>query len=556
MAVLRRASWVSEAGTRLGPALATALIGVDQRLAAPAAVGNVGPLDPRSLAWTDTVRQAVPAIRAELDGYLGDGPALPTTDEVAGSDQGATGEWTTLVLAWNGMRVEDTCARFPATMAALASVPHVQGVGFTVLGPGAHLARHQGPVHSLRYLLAITVPDGADSCRMVVGDTLCDWREGGEVLFDDRTPHEAWNDGGSRRYLLFVQTRLPVPGLRGVAHRATQWAFGRLTRGIARRAAEAARRTPPAGPVTPAPATAAPARPAVPSELEATLVDPPPTFADPALDASYQAAGYVTFPALTQEQVGTLIAAHTAEIADLGDELMAIDYDRADRSRTARSRELIEPLLAPIVEARFLDHRIVFASFVAKHPGTGSFMAMHEDRSWVDERRFRSGTLWIPLHPVGPGIDNGGLEVVPHSHQLALGWSGSGTPDLLGAYRAELDHHLVRPALDPGTAVFCDSRTLHASPPNATEGVRLALVCTIVPREASLIHVVAGQGALRRIHSVDEAFYIRYGPDAAKQGMPAEYPVIEELEDHATVDRARVDQVLSRAVPDPSGGRS
>lgn len=179
---------------------------------------------------------AIPAVRRELDAFLSTGTPLPDTNDVAGYDQEGEGEWTTLVLHWFGRRVEANCRQFPETLAALAKVPALQSAGFTVLGPHSHLPRHTGPNHALRYLVGVIVPGPAGSCRMAVGDVTTVWEEGRGVLFDDASPHEAWNDAAARRYLLFVQCRLPVPGWRGAIHRGTQRAFGLATSGLARRA--------------------------------------------------------------------------------------------------------------------------------------------------------------------------------------------------------------------------------------------------------------------------------------------------------------------------------
>lgn len=219
--------------------LRDALHRVDAWAAAPAVLERTGPLDPRAHPWTAEVAHALPVIRQELTDALDAGLPMPDTDDVAGSDQGGVGEWTTLVLSWFGRSVEANCARFPRTTEVLGGVPRLQGAGFTVLGPRSHIPLHRGPTHSYRYLLGVVVPE-AGSCRFQVDGVECTWSSGQEIMFDDRTSHEAWNDGDERRYLLFVQTSLDVRGPRGPAHRATQALHGLTTQGIVRRAAGAA----------------------------------------------------------------------------------------------------------------------------------------------------------------------------------------------------------------------------------------------------------------------------------------------------------------------------
>lgn len=205
-------------------------------------------LDPQLHPWSAELDASWRSVRAELDELVERGTRLPETSDLAGVDQGAVGSWTTYVLHWYGTWLPDHCARFPATTELLRRVPHLQIAGFTVLGPGTHVPRHQGPAKSLRWQMGVRVPDPPGSCRIRIGDDLVHWSDGLSVAFDDRTPHEAWNDSEHCRYNLFVQVAWPVEGWTGRAHRTIHRAFGTALRGIPRRVEELDRRlNPPSG---------------------------------------------------------------------------------------------------------------------------------------------------------------------------------------------------------------------------------------------------------------------------------------------------------------------
>lgn len=241
--------------------------------------------------------------------------------------------------------------------------------------------------------------------------------------------------------------------------------------------------------------------------------------------------GYVTLPVFTSDEAAALEVAYWLLIARHADGPLAIDYLRDDRRTMALVRDLVNPLLAPRLATHFTGHRIVFTTFVVKYPGDGSEMFLHEDRSWVDERRYRSSTVWIPLVDVGPDHPNGGLQVLPGSQRLATYWSGSLTPDEIRPYEHWLRPRLVSPSIPAGTGLVYDSRLLHASMANRSDRPRVALVCGLVPEEAQLIHVRA-TGTLRRaLHAVDEDFFVRFGPRQAEAGVPSTYPVIEEVDE-------------------------
>jgi beta-hydroxylase len=72
----------------------------------------------------------------------------------------------------------------------------------------------------LRYHLGLIVPQPPSSCRIRVGpDTRC-WAEGRSLIFDDRYPHEAWNEASSHRTVLFVDFVRPLPWPLSLVNRA------------------------------------------------------------------------------------------------------------------------------------------------------------------------------------------------------------------------------------------------------------------------------------------------------------------------------------------------
>ncbi len=280
------------------------------------------------------------------------------------------------------------------------------------------------------------------------------------------------------------------------------------------------------------------------------MTSAPATFRDDATEQRYRTDGYAVVPFLDPDEVRELEAAYWDEVAGADDGLLAIDYLRPDRAIMQRVRELASPLWERHLPALFCDHRVVFSTFVVKHPGHGSEMFLHEDRSWVDERRFRSGTLWIPL--VDDMTDeNGPLRVIPGSHRLASNWSGSLTPDLIRPYEAWLRERLVPLAAPAGSAVYYDSRTLHASPPNLSERPRVALVLGVVPRDAQLLHVVATGTTRRALYAVDPDYFIRTGPRESEARQP-DGELIEEVDEVGPLSPALLAAVLGEDPPPPA----
>lgn len=171
--------------------------------------------NPRSLvgvAWHAVLVDATPAIRAEWSAFEQRGGALPLIEDLIDEHQGNEGPWRAGLLFHGGRRVEPLAASFPATMDAIASVPGLRSVLWSVLGPGTELPVHSGPnAGILRYHLGVSCGDGA---ALDVDGVVVPYRNGEGVLFDDTVPHSAWNRGTRRRVTLFCELERPVASLR------------------------------------------------------------------------------------------------------------------------------------------------------------------------------------------------------------------------------------------------------------------------------------------------------------------------------------------------------
>lgn len=222
---------------RAGQAVVGRLLDLDARVMERRDPTSTGPLDVASVSWTSELESRWSEVRGELDAALAQSMRLPETDQVAGASQGAEGSWRTCVLHWYGRSPEPTVRRFPVTASLVACIPDVQIAGFTVLGARSHIPEHRGPSRSFRYHLGIRVPGPTGSCRLRVGDETLTWEEGRSLAFDDRTPHEAWNDSAADRYVLFVQTAWRTRGAAGVLHRGTDTVLKLVTRAVPSRVA-------------------------------------------------------------------------------------------------------------------------------------------------------------------------------------------------------------------------------------------------------------------------------------------------------------------------------
>lgn len=252
-----------------------------------------------------------------------------------------------------------------------------------------------------------------------------------------------------------------------------------------------------------------------------------PTFRDPDLERRFSTDGVLTFPALGAEPVARVVDLHRGRSSTDGG--FDPDFDAGDRSLVTSTTVLAREILGPVVNDLLVDHRIVFATLIAKHSGDDSGMEAHDDRTYVDERFHRAVTIWIPLVDTDEELDNGALRVVPGSHRLATTPAGSNTPDWYRPYLEPLADGAITFPCKAGHALAYDSRTVHLSPPNRSGQVRLALAAVVVPTGAELVHFEAVDRVVRRMYRVDDGFYLRHAPKDLRQEIPPEAELLAEF---------------------------
>lgn len=204
--------------------------------------------DSSDFPWIEAIEAGTPAIRRELDQLLLRRDEIPNMQDVSENQKYLTqGEqWKTYLLYLYGRCVKENCARCPETTRLLQRIPGMKTAMFSILAPGKHIPQHYGPYKGvLRYHLGLIVPKPESLCRIRVGQDVRSWAEGRSLVFDDRHPHEVWNDSSEYRTVLFVDFVRPLPWPLDPINRVAIWAMSLtwFVRDAIRRARRAARNT-------------------------------------------------------------------------------------------------------------------------------------------------------------------------------------------------------------------------------------------------------------------------------------------------------------------------
>ncbi len=179
--------------------------------------------EPDAFPWTRAIKAGTAEVRRELDQLMLRRQQIPTFTELSEKQKylAPPEQWHTFFLYLYGKPVRENCARCPNTIQLLKGIPGMKTAMFSILAPNTHIREHAGLYKGvLRYHLAVIVPEPASSCRIRVGADKRSWTEGRSLIFDDRHPHEVWNDSGSHRTVLFVDFVRPLPWPLSLVNRA------------------------------------------------------------------------------------------------------------------------------------------------------------------------------------------------------------------------------------------------------------------------------------------------------------------------------------------------
>jgi hypothetical protein len=201
-----------------------------------------------------------------------------------------------------------------------------------------------------------------------------------------------------------------------------------------------------------------------------------------------------------------------------------IDTWSGDAGYKAAMHEALASELGPALTRALPHHRALSYTHIVKWPGAEGTVVAHRDPSFVDEDRFRSLMLWLPLG--ASTTEAGSLWVVPGSHR----WT-----DALRVHQdpVNVDDSITTSAggparlvtVPPGHGIVYDHGLLHLSGPNTLVEERVAVATPLVPVAAQPLYAVVDPAGSTRLVEIDERFFLHHRPIALDiEELLAQFP--------------------------------
>jgi hypothetical protein len=154
-----------------------------------------------------------------------------------------------------------------------------------------------------------------------------------------------------------------------------------------------------------------------------------------------------------------------------------------DVAYRTRIHEALQHELITVFEKNFKDYNNGLNFFINKLSGDDSGFSIHQDSSAIDEFKYSTLSIWIPLQDVDE--TNGALWLVEKTQVMFSPFRSVSFYPPFSNIRETVKDYLKPIRLKAGQALIFDSRIIHASGKNLSGQDRLAVVSGILPKEAS-----------------------------------------------------------------------
>ncbi len=237
-------------------------------------------------------------------------------------------------------------------------------------------------------------------------------------------------------------------------------------------------------------------------------------FQDSIRQAELEKNGFVIIPFLSETEVRELNAIYTSihkgeEPKQFFDKIHMTSWCRDADYKKNVSQQLAS-LFGHRVGAFFRQYRCLNHVFIVKKSGYDTTFKVHQDWNVVDETKYQSVNVWIPLHDVDEA--SGALWILKGSHRINRNVRGAGYlfPDY-SKFTGELEKAAISVKLKAGEAIVFYHSVIHGSPPNLSARDRVAACFSVIPKEAPLcIYFQPTANDALQLHEPEDDFVFQY----------------------------------------------
>jgi ectoine hydroxylase-related dioxygenase (phytanoyl-CoA dioxygenase family) len=275
----------------------------------------------------------------------------------------------------------------------------------------------------------------------------------------------------------------------------------------------------------------------------------PNIFKDTALQAQFDRDGYVVMDFISREEVDRISKKFYALHPNLPKGFYSAAYN-PDEKFKEEIFAYTEKIFQPLLDKKFENFKKLGSTFLCKSPGEEGRKGVHQDWTVVDESKFYSCTIWIPL--VDTNEENGTIRVIPGSHLFFNHFRSNNIPVTYNNSIDLLWDNMDSVSMKAGQAFVLNHAVIHGSSANTTNKERLVVAYGIASKEANLVFYYknpsANKDKIEKFEMPDDFFQRYYNaPERPLFGNAVdEFDYAVEATDAATINQLLRNEKIKR----------
>lgn len=239
-------------------------------------------------------------------------------------------------------------------------------------------------------------------------------------------------------------------------------------------------------------------------------------FVDPILQYNFEKKGYVIVDFLETSDIEKLKAVYKEFPVKKVADFQVSNYEK-DVNKNRKIDIAIKDILKHKITAVFTNYKLLTGFFYIKFTGKDTAFYIHKDWNIVDESKYTSMHIWIPLE--NTTRKNGNLFFCPFDYKKQQTYRGSPgfefpAPNKLTQiinrfYKVDIFTNV-------GQAIIFDHKLTHGSRINETNNNRVVAGISLIPKEAQMLHYNQNKAGEITRHEVNEDFYLDFNLDSIK----------------------------------------
>ncbi|MCP4123958.1 MAG: phytanoyl-CoA dioxygenase family protein [Bacteroidetes bacterium] len=243
------------------------------------------------------------------------------------------------------------------------------------------------------------------------------------------------------------------------------------------------------------------------------------------MERNFNKDGFITMDLLDESSFSKLMGLldKLKKSADQGNVSKKSEYELSFFNRDAEYRKRVVQevygFFKPYIDSILDDYEPLIVNLFNKKPGSGE-IPVHQNWSFVDEMKFTTVSVWIPLCNVSR--KNGTLEVVPGTHNTLTNYRSPTIPWVFEGLQNVLKKKYMKPLeLTKGQIGILDDAILHWSSENNSHEDRATIQLIMKPRESTAVHYYCEdlkRGELS-VYEVDSDFFTFFEMNERPKGV-------------------------------------